>query len=89
MQAINTEGEAKSSAMVNILPRMSAPEPMIIESNGYPPEFLQLFNDRKTSLGSTIQFEARVTGTQPLNVNALIRIKSNLSSYYFLGLLVI
>jgi hypothetical protein len=45
---------------------------MIIQSNGYPPEFLQLFTDRKALIGSTIKFEARVNGTQPLNVNSFL-----------------
>jgi hypothetical protein len=69
VKAINMEGESKCSAKVNVLPRIIVPEPMIIESQGYPPEFLQLFSDRKTSIGSTIKFEARLIGTQPLNVN--------------------
>jgi len=68
VKAFNIEGESKCSAIVNILPRISIPEPMIIESNGYPPEFVQLFNDQKTTIGSTIKFEARLMGTQPLNV---------------------
>jgi hypothetical protein len=64
---------------------------MTIESNGYPPKFQQLFNDRTTSIGSTIKFEARLTGTQPLNVKFFFFcIKFSLESYYyFLGLLVI
>jgi len=69
VKAINMEGESKCSAKVHVLPRIIVPEPMIIESQGYPPEFLQLFSDRKTSIGSTIKFEARLIGTQPLNVN--------------------
>lgn len=69
VKAINTEGEAKCSALINIIPQMILPEPMIVESNGRPPEFLQLFNDRKTTFGSNVTFEARLTGTQPLNVN--------------------
>lgn len=48
---------------------MIAPEPMIIDSNGYPPEFRQLFTDRQGTIGSTMKFEARIVGTQPLNVN--------------------
>ncbi|CAF0886808.1 unnamed protein product [Rotaria sp. Silwood1] len=68
VKAINKEGEAKCSAKVTILPINIVPEPMIIESNGYAPEFLQLFKDQKTSIGSTIKFEARVTGTKPINV---------------------
>lgn len=56
---------------------MIVPETMIIESNGYSPEFLQLFTDRKTSIGSTVKFEARVTGSQPLNVNLSFPYLSN------------
>ncbi|CAF4881568.1 unnamed protein product, partial [Rotaria socialis] len=41
---------------------------MNIQSDGFPPEFLQLFTDRPTSVNSTIKFEARLIGTQPLNV---------------------
>jgi hypothetical protein len=67
------EGESKCSAIINILPRMIIPQPMIIESNGYPPEFLQLFNDKKTSIGSIIKFEARLIGTQPLNVRFFLK----------------
>ncbi|CAF0743307.1 unnamed protein product [Adineta steineri] len=43
-------------------------EQMNIQSNGFPPEFLQLFTDRQSSINSTIKFEARLIGTQPLNV---------------------
>ncbi|CAF2574797.1 unnamed protein product [Rotaria sp. Silwood2] len=68
VKAINTEGEAKCSAIVNILPINIIPEPMIIESNGSAPEFLQLFKDQKPSIGSTTKLEARVIGTKPLNV---------------------
>ncbi|CAF5081333.1 unnamed protein product, partial [Rotaria magnacalcarata] len=71
-KAINAEGESKCSARVNVLPINIVPEPMIIEPMGYSPEFLQLFNDQKASIGSTIKFEARVTGTQPLNVYWLL-----------------
>jgi hypothetical protein len=66
------EGETKCTAMVNVLPTLIVPEPMIIESQGYPPEFLQLFHDQKASVGSTIKFEARITGTQPLSVNSIL-----------------
>ena len=71
-KAINRDGETKCSAFVNILPTIIAPEPMIVESSAFSPEFLQLFNDQKTSIGSTIKFEARVVGTQPLNVNSFL-----------------
>lgn len=72
VKAINSEGEAKCSAVVNVLPVMIVPEPMIIETHGYSPEFLQLFKDQKSSIGSTVRFEARLTGTQPLNVNYIL-----------------
>jgi hypothetical protein len=72
VKAMNMESEVKRSAGVNISPRISVHEPMIIQSNGYPPEFLQLFTDRKALIGSTIKFEARVNGTQPLNVNSFL-----------------
>lgn len=68
---MDKEGELKRSAIINTLPTKIVPEPMIIESNGYPPEFRQLFTDQKTSIGSTIKFEARIVGTQPLNVKFL------------------
>jgi len=64
--------ESKRSTTVHTLPNINVSEPMIIESNGYPPQFLQLFTDRNTSVGSTIKFEARIIGTQPLNVNTLL-----------------
>jgi hypothetical protein len=63
------EGETKCSAFINVLPPSIAPEPMITQSTGFSPEFIQLFSDTKTSIGSTIKFEARIIGTQPLNVN--------------------
>lgn len=72
VKAINAEGEAKCSATINVTPQMILPEPMIIESNGYPPEFLQLFTDRKVTIGGNATFEARITGSQPLNVNLQI-----------------
>jgi len=69
VKSTNIESTSQSSSFVNPLPKMTVPEPMIIDSiNGHPPEFLQLFNDRKTTLGSTVKFEARLTGTQPLTV---------------------
>ncbi|UJR28306.1 hypothetical protein I4U23_009551 [Adineta vaga] len=39
-----------------------------IQSTGFPPEFLQLFTDQQTPVNSTIKFEARLIGTQPLNI---------------------
>lgn len=81
-KAVNMEGEAICSSLVNVLPTFIAPEPMIIESQGYPPEFLQLFHDQKATLGSTIKFESRITGTQPLNVNSSF--KSNKISIFIL-----
>lgn len=68
---------------------MILPEPMIIESNGYPPEFVQLFTDRKITVGGNATFEARVTGSQPLNVNLPVRFSNLYASSSFRGLLVI
>jgi hypothetical protein len=66
---INQNGESQSSAMITIVPTMSIVDKcMNMTSNGHPPEFLQLFTDRKSSIGSNVQFEARVIGTNPLNV---------------------
>ena len=56
----------KPSFIMNTMP---TPEPMLTTPAGFPPEFRQLFHDQKTSLNSTIKFEARVIGTQPLNVS--------------------
>jgi hypothetical protein len=82
--------ETKIIESSDYLSRMNMPKPMIIEPNGYPPKFLQLFNDCRTKIGATIKFEARLTGTQPLNVKFLFRIKSILEfNDYILGLLVI
>ncbi|CAF3636008.1 unnamed protein product [Rotaria sordida] len=41
---------------------------MNIQPSGFPPEFLQLFIDQQTLVNSIIKFEARLIGTQPLNV---------------------
>ncbi|CAF1534366.1 unnamed protein product, partial [Adineta steineri] len=57
----------KLSFTMNTLPTMPAPEPMLTTPAGFPPELRQLFHDQKTSLGSTVKFEARAIGTQPLN----------------------
>ncbi len=74
VKAINIEGEAKCESLLNILPSITNTpmnnEPINIQPNGFPPEFLQLFTDRQTSLNSTVKFEARLIGTQPLNVNS-------------------
>ncbi len=67
VKAINIEGEAKCEGSLNILPSTTN-IPMNIQSNGFPPEFLQLFTDQQTFINSTIKFEARLIGTQPLNV---------------------
>lgn len=49
---------------------MIVTEPMLVDTpTGFPPEFRQLFADRKAILGSIVQFEARLSGTPPLNVN--------------------
>lgn len=69
VKAVSAEGESQCSALVTIVPTVMAPEPMILSSNGQPPEFLQLFTDRKSSIGSIVQFEARIIGTHPLNVS--------------------
>ena len=89
VKAINTEGEAKCSALINVTPQMILPEPMIVESSGYPPEFLQLFNDRKATVGGNVTFAARVTGTQPLKVNSPFPNRNNRFCPFILGLLVI
>ena len=70
----NIEGEIKCEALLTVLPSSVNP-PMNNNEQvnnilplGFPPEFLQLFIDRQTSLNSTIKFEARLIGTQPLKV---------------------
>ncbi|CAF2499044.1 unnamed protein product [Rotaria sp. Silwood2] len=72
VKAINIEGEAKCECLLNILPPINHismnTEQTNIQPNGFPPEFLQLFIDRQTIVNSTIKFEARLIGTQPLNV---------------------
>jgi hypothetical protein len=72
VKAINIEGEAKCEGLLNILPSIhNIPinnEQINIQSNGFPPEFLLLFTDQQTSINSIIKFEARLIGTQPLNV---------------------
>ncbi|CAF1127621.1 unnamed protein product [Adineta steineri] len=67
-KASSRSGERKHAAMPHVLPSTTTHEPMIVAPTGFPPEFLQVFHDKKTSLGSTIRFEARLTGTPPLNV---------------------
>ena len=69
IQAVNSEGEVRSSANVTVLPIIILPAPIRPQPSGIAPKFLQLFTDRKSTLGSTVQFEARLTGTQPLNVS--------------------
>jgi len=72
VKAINIEGEVKCESLLNILPSINNipinNEQINIQSNGFPPEFLQLFTDQQTSINSIIKFEARLIGTQPLNV---------------------
>jgi hypothetical protein len=72
VKAINIEGEVKCESLLNILPSINNipinNEQINIQSNGFPPEFLQLFTDQQTLINSTIKFEARLIGTQPLNV---------------------
>jgi hypothetical protein len=72
IKAINIEGEAKCEGLLTILPSMNNipmnTELTNIQSNGFPPEFLQLFTDRQASINSKIKFEARLIGTLPLNV---------------------
>jgi len=78
VKAINIEGEVKCESLLNILPSINNNisinnEQINIQSNGFPPEFLQLFTDQQTSINSTIKFEARLIGTQPLNVKERIQ----------------
>lgn len=84
VKAINIEGEAKCECVLNILPGNNnismATEQMNIQTHGFPPEFLQLFIDRQTAVNSTVKFEARITGTPPLNV------KINKTNIFFLFL---
>jgi hypothetical protein len=92
VKAINIEGEAKCEGSLKILPSITnipANIPMNIQSNGFPPEFLQLFTDQQTSINSTIKFEARLIGTQPLNVKTHEKTLSELSFSILLDLLVI
>jgi hypothetical protein len=73
VKAINIDGEAKCSCAlkilqtINVIPSMNT-EPFQPQPTGFPPEFLQLFIDRQTAVQSTIKFEARLIGSQPLNV---------------------
>jgi len=96
VKAINIEGEAKCEGSLKILPSITNIQanipmniPMNIQSNGFPPEFLQLFTDQQTSINSTIKFEARLIGTQPLNVKTHEKTLSELSFSILLDLLVI
>ena len=73
VKAVSAEGESQCSALMTIVPTVMAPEPMILSSTGQPPEFLQLFTDRKSSIGSIVHFEARIIGTHPLNVSVCYR----------------
>ncbi len=72
VKAINIEGEVKCEGILKILPSTTNipmnNEQMNIQPIGFPPEFLQLFTDQQTSINSIIKFEARLIGTQPLNV---------------------
>jgi hypothetical protein len=85
VKAINIEGEAKCEGLLKILPSIpNIPlnnEQINIQSNGFPPEFLQLFTDQQTSINSTIKYEARLIGTQPLNVKTTKFFFEFLSSY--------
>ena len=82
VKAINIEGEAKCECLLSILPSITnIPmniEQINIQSNGFPPAFIQLFTDQQTSVNSTIKFEAQLIGTQPLNVK-----QNQNSSLYF------
>lgn len=68
VKAINIEGETKCEGILTVLPSENT-TPMNIQSNGFPPEFLQLFIDQQATLNSTVRFEARLIGSQPLNVS--------------------
>jgi hypothetical protein len=96
VKAINIEGEAKCEATLTILPSTHPipvdTEQIITQSTGSPPEFLQLFTDRQTSVNSTMKFEARLIGTEPLNVGTeepkgLLRLSFDTVPY--LGLLAV
>lgn len=72
-RAMNTDGEAHCSANVVILPTIYPQSPSKpLSTMGSPPRFLRTFTDRKTTLGSTVRFDARVSGSQPLNVRLFI-----------------
>ncbi|CAF1627883.1 unnamed protein product, partial [Adineta ricciae] len=72
VKAVNIEGEAKCEGLLTILsathPISVNTEPAFVQPTGFPPEFLQLFIDRQASINSSMKFEARLIGTQPLNV---------------------
>lgn len=72
IKAINIEGETKCSCILKIIassnPMPIPIEPISIQPTGFPPAFLQLFIDRQTLTGVSVKFEARLTGTLPLNV---------------------
>ncbi len=72
VKAINIEGEAKCESLLKILPSITNipinNQSINLQPNGFPPEFLQLFTDQQTFINTTIKFEARLIGTQPLNV---------------------
>lgn len=93
VKAINIEGEAKSESVLNILPAVTnipmSNEPIILQPTGFPPEFLQLFTDQQTFINSTIKFEARLIGTQPLNVNISAKSSRNFHFSISLGVLVV
>ena len=78
VKAINIEGEAKCESTLSILPSITnipvINEPINLQPNGFPPEFLQLFTDQQTFANSTIKFEARLIGTQPLKVQIQAKI---------------
>jgi len=64
-------------------------EQINIQSNGFPPEFLQLFTDQPAAINSTIRFEARLIGTQPLNVKTKFFFSFHFNFPFLLDLLVI
>ena len=72
VKALNIGGEVRCSSVLTVVPSMNA-NVMHTESNhvqlsGFPPEFLQLFTDRQSSINSTIKFEARLIGAEPMSV---------------------
>jgi hypothetical protein len=95
VKGINIDGEVKCSGLLTILPSINniqmKQEQTNIQPNGFSPEFLQLFTDQQTTLNSTVKLEARLIGSQPLNVTKILFLNFNFdlffSTFRFIGYL--